>query len=73
MTTFDYDVLVLGSGPAGESAALNAMKHGQRVAVIEAQNSVGGACTHQGTIPSKALRHMVRQAIRPHAKLSPPT
>ncbi|MFQ3199388.1 MAG: NAD(P) transhydrogenase [Zhongshania sp.] len=64
MTTFDYDVLVLGSGPAGESAALNAMKHGQRVAVIEARNSVGGACTHQGTIPSKALRHMVRQAIR---------
>lgn len=64
MTTFDYDVLVLGSGPAGESAALNAMKHGHRVAVIEAQNAVGGACTHQGTIPSKALRHMVRQAIR---------
>jgi NAD(P) transhydrogenase len=64
VTTFDYDVLVLGSGPAGESAALNAMKHGQRVAVIEARNSVGGACTHQGTIPSKALRHMVRQAIR---------
>ncbi|MBU1831874.1 MAG: Si-specific NAD(P)(+) transhydrogenase [Gammaproteobacteria bacterium] len=64
MTTFDYDVLVLGSGPAGESAALNAMKHGHRVAVIEAQNTVGGACTHQGTIPSKALRHMVRQAIR---------
>ncbi|MBW2942823.1 Si-specific NAD(P)(+) transhydrogenase [Zhongshania aquimaris] len=64
MTKFDYDVLVLGSGPAGESAALNAMKHGHRVAVVEAQDAVGGACTHQGTIPSKALRHMVRQAIR---------
>ncbi|CAA0095027.1 Soluble pyridine nucleotide transhydrogenase [Zhongshania aliphaticivorans] len=64
MTTFDYDVLVLGSGPAGESAALNAMKHGHSVAIIEAQSAVGGACTHQGTIPSKALRHMVRQAIR---------
>jgi|TARA_R110000782_G_scaffold9340_15_gene30212 NAD(P) transhydrogenase len=64
VTKFDYDVLVLGSGPAGESAALNAMKHGHRVAVVEAQDAVGGACTHQGTIPSKALRHMVRQAIR---------
>ena len=64
MTKFDYDVLVLGSGPAGESAALNAMKHGHRVAVVEAQDAVGGACTHQGTIPSKALWHMVRQAIR---------
>lgn len=60
----DYDMIVLGSGPAGESAALNASKRGQTVAVIEAQSLVGGACTHQGTIPSKALRHMVRQAIR---------
>ncbi|GAB3375496.1 Si-specific NAD(P)(+) transhydrogenase [Spongiibacter taiwanensis] len=60
----DYDVIVLGSGPAGESAALNASKRGQQVAVIESQSLVGGACTHQGTIPSKALRHMVRQAIR---------
>ncbi|MDX1504389.1 MAG: Si-specific NAD(P)(+) transhydrogenase [Spongiibacter sp.] len=59
----NYDVLVIGSGPAGESAALNAIKHGQTVAVIEAQEQVGGACTHQGTIPSKALRHMVRSAI----------
>lgn len=64
MADFDYDVLVIGSGPAGESAALNAVKHGQSVAVIEEQGQVGGACTHQGTIPSKALRHMVRQAIR---------
>ncbi|AKH69232.1 pyruvate/2-oxoglutarate dehydrogenase complex, dihydrolipoamide dehydrogenase component [Spongiibacter sp. IMCC21906] len=61
---YDYDVVVLGSGPAGESAALNASKHGRTVAVVEAQSLVGGACSHQGTIPSKALRHMVRQAIR---------
>lgn len=59
----NYDVVVIGSGPAGESAALNAIKHGQSVAVIESQEQVGGACTHQGTIPSKALRHMVRSAI----------
>ena len=61
---FDYDMVVLGSGPAGESAALNAVKHGRSVVVVEAQGTVGGACTHQGTLPSKALRHMVRQAIR---------
>lgn len=61
---YDYDILVIGSGPAGESAALNAIKHGRTAAVVEAQALVGGACTHQGTVPSKALRHMVRQAIR---------
>lgn len=64
LAKYDFDVLVIGSGPAGESAALNAVKHGQSAAVIEEQAQVGGACTHQGTIPSKALRHMVRQAIR---------
>jgi NAD(P) transhydrogenase len=64
MTTPHYDLLVIGSGPAGESAALNAVKHDQRVAIIEQQSWVGGACTHQGTIPSKALRHTVRQVMR---------
>ncbi len=64
MSKYDYDLLVIGSGPAGESAALNAVKHGHSVAIVEQQPVVGGACTHQGTIPSKALRHMVRQAIR---------
>lgn len=59
-----YDVLVIGSGPAGESAALNAVKHDQHVAIVEQQSWVGGACTHQGTIPSKALRHTVRQLMR---------
>ncbi len=64
MTKPHYDLLVIGSGPAGESAALNAVKHDQRVAIIEQQSWVGGACTHQGTIPSKALRHTVRQVMR---------
>ena len=50
MTKPHYDLLVIGSGPAGESAALNAVKHDQRVAIIEQQSWVGGACTHQGTI-----------------------
>ncbi|MCX2523691.1 Si-specific NAD(P)(+) transhydrogenase [Larsenimonas rhizosphaerae] len=63
MAVYNYDVVVIGSGPAGESAALNAAKHGKRVAVIEAQSSVGGNCTHKGTIPSKALRHAVKQII----------
>ena len=64
MSHYDYDVLVIGSGPAGESAALNATKHGRRVAVIENRPMVGGACTHKGTIPSKALRQVVAQLMR---------
>ncbi len=64
MSNYDYDVLVLGSGPAGESAALNAAKHQKRAAVIEQNALVGGGCTHRGTIPSKALRHAVKQLMR---------
>ena len=45
---FDYDVLVIGSGPAGESAALNAAKHNKRAAVVEEYSMVGGGCTHRG-------------------------
>ncbi len=51
-----YDLLVVGSGPAGQSAAVHAAKHGLRVALCEQARYVGGACVHQGTIPSKALR-----------------
>jgi len=63
MAVYEYDVVVIGSGPAGEGAAMNAAKRGRRVAVIEEQKSVGGNCTHKGTIPSKALRHSVKQII----------
>jgi len=63
MAVYDYDVIVIGSGPAGEGAAMNAAKNGRRVAVVEEQDSVGGNCTHKGTIPSKALRHAVKQII----------
>jgi len=63
MAEYDYDVVVIGSGPAGEGAAMNAAKHGKRVAVIEEQQAVGGNCTHKGTIPSKALRHSVKQIV----------
>ncbi|WP_114416386.1 Si-specific NAD(P)(+) transhydrogenase [Marinospirillum perlucidum] len=63
MAVYNYDVIVIGTGPAGEGAAMNAAKHGKKVAVIEQQQLVGGNCTHKGTIPSKALRHAVKQII----------
>jgi NAD(P) transhydrogenase len=57
----DYDVIVIGSGPGGEGAAMTASKGGRRVAVIDQDAEVGGSCTHRGTIPSKALRHSIQQ------------
>lgn len=60
-----FDVIVIGSGPAGQKAAIQAAKAGFRVAVVERDREVGGACVHMGTIPSKALReHALRQRIR---------
>lgn len=63
MAVYNYDVIVIGTGPAGEGAAMNAVKYGKKVAVVENQPQVGGNCTHKGTIPSKALRHAVKQII----------
>lgn len=60
---YDYDVIVIGSGPGGEGAALGLVKQGAKVAVTERYHSVGGGCTHWGTIPSKALRHAVSRII----------
>jgi NAD(P) transhydrogenase len=54
-----FDIVVIGSGPAGEGAAMMAAKNGRRVAVVERYAEVGGGCTHWGTIPSKALRQAV--------------
>ena len=59
-----YDIIVIGSGPAGESAAMNSAKKGRRVAVISDRDKVGGNCTHLGTIPSKALRQSVKQVMQ---------
>jgi len=56
-----FDVLVIGSGPGGEGAAMQAVKGGLRVAVVEQFHQVGGGCTHWGTIPSKALRYAIFQ------------
>ena len=60
----DFDVIVIGSGPAGEGAAMACVKNGKRVAMVENQHAVGGNCTHKGTIPSKALRHAIKQVMR---------
>ncbi|MGE3536727.1 MAG: Si-specific NAD(P)(+) transhydrogenase [Candidatus Tectimicrobiota bacterium] len=51
-----YDIVVIGSGPAGQNAATQGAKFGQRVLVVEQDIRVGGACVHYGTIPSKTLR-----------------
>lgn len=51
-----FDVVVIGTGPGGEGAAMEATKQGKSVAVIEKQPRIGGNCTHLGTIPSKSLR-----------------
>ena len=59
--TAEVDVLVIGSGPGGEGAAMGAAKAGLKVAVVDRYESIGGACTHWGTIPSKSLRSAVHQ------------
>jgi len=64
MADYQYDLLVIGAGPAGESAAMAGAKNNLKVGVVEGQTFLGGNCTHKGTIPSKALRNAVKQAIR---------
>ncbi|HET8563793.1 MAG TPA: Si-specific NAD(P)(+) transhydrogenase [Candidatus Binatia bacterium] len=54
-----YDMLVIGSGPAGQKAAIQAAKIGKRVGIIECKEVVGGICINTGTIPSKSLREAV--------------
>ena len=55
----EYDLLVIGSGPAGQKAALAAAKHRTSVALVEQRNLMGGVCLHTGTIPSKTMREAV--------------
>lgn len=54
-----YDLIVIGSGPAGQRAAIYGAKLGKRVALIEAREVVGGVCINTGTIPSKTMREAV--------------
>ena len=56
-----FDAIVIGSGPGGEGAAIMLAKSGKSVAIVENRFLVGGGCTHLGTIPSKALIHVVQQ------------
>jgi len=59
MASAEYDLLVLGSGPGGQKAAIAAAKLGHRAAVVERRAMVGGVCINTGTIPSKTLREAV--------------
>src|SRR5437660_12110124 len=54
-----YDLIVIGSGPAGQRAAIQGSKSGQRVALVEQREIIGGACINTGTIPSKTMREAV--------------
>lgn len=56
---YDYDLLVIGSGPSGQKAAIAAAKLSRRAAVVERTNTVGGVCINTGTIPSKTLREAI--------------
>jgi len=57
--SFDYDLICIGSGPAGQRGAVQAAKLGKRVALIERRTTVGGTCLATGTIPSKTFREAV--------------
>jgi NAD(P) transhydrogenase len=59
----DLDLLVIGSGPAGQKAAIQAAKLGKRVAVVERRERLGGVSIHTGTIPSKTLREAVLEEV----------
>lgn len=63
MSVRNFDIVVIGSGPGGEGAAMKASKSGKKVCVVEKRPFVGGACTHTATIPSKALRHAIQRLV----------
>src|SRR5690348_12793091 len=67
----DLDLLVIGSGPGGQRAAVQAAKLGKRVAVVERRGRVGGVSIHTGTIPSKTLRQAILEdlARRPYEQI----
>ncbi len=69
----DLDLLVIGSGPSGQKAAIQAAKLGKRVAVVERRERLGGVSIHTGTIPSKTLREAVLEEVARRAFDAAPT
>ena len=70
-----YDLIVIGSGPGGYSAAVRAGQYGLKTAVIEKDPKLGGTCLHVGCIPTKALLHTadvweLLPALRPNRAFS---
>lgn len=61
---YEYDLVCIGSGPAGQRAAIQAAKMGRRVAVVDRSRELGGACLRSATIPSKTFREAVRSLTR---------
>src|SRR5499433_2010946 len=59
MDPASYDLVVIGTGPAGQKGAIAAAKLGKKVAVVDRKEMVGGVCLHTGTIPSKTLREAI--------------
>src|SRR5205823_7401051 len=59
MQANEYDLVVIGSGPAGQKAAIAAAKMRKKVAIIDRRTGIGGVCVHTGTIPSKTFREAV--------------
>jgi NAD(P) transhydrogenase len=59
MSVLEFDLVVIGSGPSGQKAAVAAAKLGKRVAVVDRNQMIGGVCVHTGTIPSKTLREAI--------------
>ena len=59
MHPIQYDLVVIGSGPAGQKGAIAAAKLGKRVAMVDRNDMVGGVCIHGGTVPSKTLREAI--------------
>jgi NAD(P) transhydrogenase len=61
----EYDLICIGSGPAGQRAAIQAAKLGKKAVVIEKQKCIGGVCIETGTIPSKTFRKAVQRLYAP--------
>ena len=59
MLANEYDLVVIGSGPAGQKSAIAAAKMRKRVAIVDRKGGIGGVCVHTGTIPSKTFREAV--------------